>query len=251
MTSAMKFNTILFASVLLLVTGCSTVKKNGYYQTRKYKPKSGRTQLANRFDRKGKAETQSDINAYKLVSKPLDLSAYQKNNGKEFLPQASIINQKKLYNNTAQIAEDSEFKAVHMAERVKNSPDSCDNIILRDGSEIRGYVVELGVSEIRYKKCEYKDGPTVVIEKSKVFMIQYVNGSKDVFSAEVEPRIDNRERNNVETRTNTVDNSGKKAVLLAFGIIFILLGLVTFLFLSMIVGGLFNLIGVIFIMLSI
>lgn len=59
--------------------------------------------------------------------------------------------------------------------------DSCDNIILKKGIEVRGRIVEINPTEIRYKKCDNLNGPTIVISKQDVFMIQYINGTMDSF----------------------------------------------------------------------
>jgi hypothetical protein len=60
--------------------------------------------------------------------------------------------------------------------------DSCDNIILKDGSEISGITEEVGNTEIRYKKCSNLSGPTFTINKSEVLMIKYRNGTKDIIT---------------------------------------------------------------------
>lgn len=62
--------------------------------------------------------------------------------------------------------------------------DSCDNIILKDGTEISGIVKEISQTELRYKKCSNLDAPTFTINKSKVLMIQYRNGTKDIITNE-------------------------------------------------------------------
>jgi len=62
---------------------------------------------------------------------------------------------------------------------------SQDLIILRSGDEIQALVSEIGLDQIKYRKYENPNGPLYTLEKSKVFMIKYANGSKDVFSQEV------------------------------------------------------------------
>lgn len=63
---------------------------------------------------------------------------------------------------------------------------SQDVIILKSGDEILSKVEEVTISEIKYKKFDNLTGPLYSIEKAKVFMIKYENGSKDVFN-EQEP----------------------------------------------------------------
>ncbi len=61
----------------------------------------------------------------------------------------------------------------------------CDKILLRNGEEITGKVLEIGTTEIKYKRCDNQEGPTISIFKKDVFMITYSNGIKDVFKEEL------------------------------------------------------------------
>ena len=70
---------------------------------------------------------------------------------------------------------------------IKNNlafPDSCDQIIYKDGTEINAKVTEINTSEIRYKRCDFIDGPTFVEKQNKVFMIKYSNGESEMFKTE-------------------------------------------------------------------
>lgn len=58
-----------------------------------------------------------------------------------------------------------------------------DTIVLRDATEIVAKVVNIGVSEITYKKWNNLDGPTYQIQKENIFYIKYANGEKDVFTS--------------------------------------------------------------------
>ncbi|MCX6294568.1 MAG: toxin-antitoxin system YwqK family antitoxin [Bacteroidetes bacterium] len=60
--------------------------------------------------------------------------------------------------------------------------EGCDNIVLKNGDEIKGKVTEIGLQEIKYKKCDNLDGPSISILKSDVFMIKYANGTKDIIN---------------------------------------------------------------------
>ena len=57
-----------------------------------------------------------------------------------------------------------------------------DNILQKDGSSMDVKVLEVGLEKVRYKRFDNLDGPTYSIDKSKIFMIRYENGTKDVFS---------------------------------------------------------------------
>ena len=66
-----------------------------------------------------------------------------------------------------------------------------DVITKRDGTELNTKVVEIGVSEIKYKNFDNLDGPVYVCLKSDVFMIKYENGSKEVIGNTVPVQTDN------------------------------------------------------------
>lgn len=62
--------------------------------------------------------------------------------------------------------------------------EGCDIIILNNGEEIEAKILEVGISEVRFKKCSYQDGPTIVQAKSQIFMIKYADGTKSMMSSE-------------------------------------------------------------------
>ena len=66
----------------------------------------------------------------------------------------------------------------------ENIETKCDELILRDGNIILVKVQEVGISEIKYKKCSNLSGPTYSVKKDDVFLIKYSNGEKDVFEKE-------------------------------------------------------------------
>ncbi len=65
--------------------------------------------------------------------------------------------------------------------------EECDNIILKDGKEISAKVIEITPDLIKYKKCSNLDGPTHSIYKSEVLILQYNDGSRELFNT-----IDNK-----------------------------------------------------------
>ena len=56
-----------------------------------------------------------------------------------------------------------------------------DTIVLQNGDELKVKVLEVGANEVKYKKSENMNGPSYALERSKIFLIKYANGSKDVF----------------------------------------------------------------------
>jgi hypothetical protein len=58
-----------------------------------------------------------------------------------------------------------------------------DVITLKNGNEIKAKVTEISSSEIKYKRFDNLEGPTVVVPKSDVFAINYENGTREVINA--------------------------------------------------------------------
>ncbi len=58
---------------------------------------------------------------------------------------------------------------------------SQDVIILKNGDEIEAKVTEILSDQIKYKRATNPTGPTYTLAVSKIFMIRYESGDKDVF----------------------------------------------------------------------
>ncbi|MCH7597132.1 MAG: hypothetical protein IID35_11330, partial [Planctomycetes bacterium] len=61
---------------------------------------------------------------------------------------------------------------------------SQDIILFKDGSEIKSKVIEITETLIKYKRFDHQDGPLISISKSKVFIITYENGTKELISVD-------------------------------------------------------------------
>lgn len=62
-----------------------------------------------------------------------------------------------------------------------------DIITMKDGSDIRAKVLEIGAREIRYVDFDNLDGPVYVLKKSEVFRIVYQNGKSELFGTDSAP----------------------------------------------------------------
>ena len=73
-----------------------------------------------------------------------------------------------------------------------------DVIITKNYEEIKGKVLDIGISEVKYKKYNDQTGPTYTIRKSDVYMIRYGNGTVEKFESSPRPLSDNQyNRSNV------------------------------------------------------
>lgn len=57
-----------------------------------------------------------------------------------------------------------------------------DIITLKSGDEIKARVEEISSTEVRYKRFENLQGPTIIVAKSDVFFINYENGTREVIT---------------------------------------------------------------------
>jgi hypothetical protein len=62
-----------------------------------------------------------------------------------------------------------------------------DLIVLKDGNIIEAKVIEISPSEIRYKRFDHLDGPTVVVPAANVLSIRYENGRLDTINSSGSP----------------------------------------------------------------
>jgi len=73
-----------------------------------------------------------------------------------------------------------------------------DLIVLKDGSMIEAKVTEISQTEIRYKRFDHLDGPTIVISTARVLSIRYQNGTQEIIKSEATP-----EQKKTQTKSTT------------------------------------------------
>jgi len=58
--------------------------------------------------------------------------------------------------------------------------DSCDTIIMSDGSQLLALVVEVSEGAVEYKECANIKGPSHYISRTKTRLIKYTNGTSEL-----------------------------------------------------------------------
>lgn len=81
-------------------------------------------------------------------------------------------------------------------------PDQCDTIIMISGSMIIGKVAEIGLDEVKYRRCDNLNGPVISIRKSDISVIKYNNGTKDYFTS------NSSVTNNYDSDTRKIEGLG-------------------------------------------
>lgn len=92
----------------------------------------------------------------------------------------------KMMNKPLYILPLQDYQMQIVKKSVSNSvADSlCADIYMRNGDIIKGVIIEVGVTEIKYKRCGFAGSPVYVVRKSEAFMIEYPNGTRDIFKKE-------------------------------------------------------------------
>jgi hypothetical protein len=75
----------------------------------------------------------------------------------------------------------------------------CDVITLKNGEEIEALIVKISDTEIEYKKCNNKEGPSYIVKSSDVLLIKLKNGENYV--PKENPEQQNNNVNNGRPRT--------------------------------------------------
>jgi formylglycine-generating enzyme required for sulfatase activity len=81
------------------------------------------------------------------------------------------------------------FTAVFLLAGGLFSAGAQDMIIMRDGNVIEAKVTEISSTEIRYKRVDHLDGPTIVISTASVLSIRYENGRTEIINAAAPPAV--------------------------------------------------------------
>ena len=71
-----------------------------------------------------------------------------------------------------------------------------DTLSMRSGENILVKVIEVGTTEVKYKKLDNLNGPVFSILKSDLLMIKYENGTSEKFSKEEKTIIKVRSTHN-------------------------------------------------------
>ena len=70
-----------------------------------------------------------------------------------------------------------------------------DTIYTRNGETVAAKVYEITSTEIKYRKPSNPDGPLYVMSKDDVAVIEYKNGSKDVFQKDASGTTNSAQQN--------------------------------------------------------
>lgn len=129
----------------------------------------------------------------------------------------------------------------HKLDLKPKKDNECDEIILKNGDELRVKVIEIAETIIKYRRCDNLNGPIYSIPKADVFLIKYPNGTRDVFvendneknassqgspEEESEALVDKKSEQDKKDKVNREKKPKKGSGLGTASFIFALLGLI-------------------------
>jgi hypothetical protein len=127
--------------------------------------------------------------------------------------------------------------------------ETCDIIILKDGTEIKAKVLEINEDNVKYKMCDNLDGPTFTKNKGLIFMIKYPNGASTVINADDKNRT--IESSKIDSNYEQKEFEPLAAIGFAFNLLSLLILLIEIVaFIIPITSALFGLTGAILLIIS-
>lgn len=160
---------LLIISFIVSCTTSSQVASNKNIQKRKYR--SG-------LFVQNQKKTKTNIKRQKLNEKSLKRLVVEKQNISDTQP-LLIASTEPIY----YTIPDTNLSHKTSSPKAKEDTipkNTYDILMMENGDEIKCKVLEISSSEIKYKKIELLDGPTYTSSTSKVFMIQFANGTREL-----------------------------------------------------------------------
>ncbi|MGZ3863223.1 MAG: hypothetical protein ACXVPN_12450 [Bacteroidia bacterium] len=154
-----------FVSVLFILQSCAIEKRHytsGFYVSGSSSPSKKSPVAVTKENTVSIREVKHDVEKQEILKYRAKKSALA-NSGNETTSKSSLQNFKPV------------FKAVK---------DSCDTLVLTNGTEILVKVLEISPRLIRYKHCDNPDGPIYNVAASDIAKVIFSNGSKEEFKME-------------------------------------------------------------------
>jgi len=136
--------------------------------------------------------------------------------------------------NDSQVA--SAGKGMFYLQAQKRGKENCDSLYLKDGTLIIAKVKEVGLKDIRYKLCDFQEGPDYLVEKLRASHIHYSNGKVEVFREEDRSPSPKTKKEETAAYRKGTENNANASTSLAFGI----LGIYPLILIGSIIGLIFG-----------
>jgi hypothetical protein len=101
------------------------------------------------------------------------------------------------------------FKTILLVVATFNILQAQDTIYTKNGTTIPAKVFEVTQHEVRYQKSSNLEGPIYTIDKNSVSLIEYKNGTKDVFAGDASQQNNESQTTNQTPNVDDVYNQGQ------------------------------------------
>jgi hypothetical protein len=88
-----------------------------------------------------------------------------------------------------------------------NTSSPYDLIVMKNNKEIKSDILEVGTSEVKYKRANYIDGPVFSVLKKEVYYVKYKDGHTDTINYNVFSQVVQNQSNN-QTKEDKTSNYG-------------------------------------------
>jgi len=193
--------TILSLAVLIFVNSCTSnkVASGKFIQKRKYtkgwfisSSENYKTTNASVIEENRNTLINNSSDSEEIETNVTDFSTKEPNIDQ--INRTANVEDASVYPSNLSITSETEEPiSDYKTNSSDNSVEDCDIIFFKNGDEKLAKVVEVGTNEIKYKDCDNISGPTFTINKSKVLMIQYPNGSKTIIESSSDDDNNNNE----------------------------------------------------------
>lgn len=117
-----------------------------------------------------------------IAKNPLQKQKISKKPSKN-LPKSKVNNEELIVFNQF-VSDDDDAISVKESESGETDTLLCDRVVFHDGNTVECLVLEVSNTEIKYKKCEFEEGPTYIAATHQIASIRYRNGTQEYFGQE-------------------------------------------------------------------
>jgi len=166
--------TVIFVIIAGAVSAQDIIKKNSGEEIKAIIQEVGNYEVTYKLFDKPDGET-------KILKKNLIYSIHFSNGDKEVFNRQETTEYKQ---------PEQQIYEQRQPEQPKTEPlPSPDIIILNDGDIVEGFVKEIGLDDVKYKKAGNPNGPTYTLRQASISKIQYANGWEEQFAVVTKPPV--------------------------------------------------------------
>jgi hypothetical protein len=112
-----------------------------------------------------------------------------------------VIKSSQVVRETEPVLTATVTKEVMAAPVTDNTTQPCDTLMMNSGDKILAVVTEVTPEQVKYKTCDYQDGPIHIVHKKRVTSIHYASGLIREFGKTEDKKATHPNRDNQNSET--------------------------------------------------